>query len=702
MAETQGWLSKHQAGFRKGRSCEDQVVKLIQDISDGFQAKKRTVMALLDYSKAYDRTWRERLLSKLHDNGTPRQMTRWIAAFLRTRTAEVVINGTRSSRVRMKQGLPQGSVLSPLLFLIFINDVTKVIPADVESPLYADDAALYATHENLDIAEERLQVAVSAVEKWSIDNKLDLNVKKSCTFHFSTSTREAKWRPNIQLLGKRMNYGEGVKEKNPKFLGVTLDRTLSFRDHVTDVCTRVVSRCKMLYCLASRNWGWKKGNLRRIYMTMQRSILDYAAAGWQPWLSKTQFERLEVAQNTCLRAITGQYQNTDVKISRLEADFPSYRTHSNRLIATAFEKGMRLPTEHPRKAALQNPVAHRLQIRSSFREVGSELVGQTSLTEAAREPISLVFPDLSEEPVANWTIHTNEDIKDNIQEIGNRIDSIESDFVIYTDGSCTGGVKNGGAAAVITDGPFTSPNTIEIVEQKGNTHTCSYEEERRALNLGLDWLLNHPGSKQVTFCTDSLSLLQAMESRHPDTAEIRTKITRACEHADLLFVPGHRDIPGNELADKHAKNAAVMQGTRGELVPLRTARTVIRKEITDGPIKHHLAAKFYASVKQDLDDAQSKTRKKAVLLAQVRSGHHKELAYYDHIIDPTKSNVCRSCQSGEVDDTEHWFTRCEQTAAARQRIFGTTDIDMVELALSPARTIELAESTLVGRAAMQG
>ena len=135
---------------------------------------------------------------------------------------------------------------------------------------------------------------------------------------------------------------------------------------------------------------------------------------------------------------------------------------------------------------------------------------------------------------------------------------------------------------------------------------------------------------------------------------------------------------------------------------MRTARTVIRKEITDGPIKHHLAAKFYASVKQDVDDAQSKTRKKAVLLAQVRSGHHKELAYYDHIIDPTKSNVCRSCQSGEVDDTEHWFTRCEQTAAARQRIFGTTDIDMVELALFPARTIELAESTLVGRVAMQG
>ena len=122
-------------------------------------------MALLDYSIAYNRTWKERLLSKLHDYGTPRQVTKWIAAFLRTRTAEVVINGTKSRRVRMKQGLPQGSVLSPLLFILFINDITKDIPADVTSPLFADDASLYSTNESKEVAEERLKVAVSAVER---------------------------------------------------------------------------------------------------------------------------------------------------------------------------------------------------------------------------------------------------------------------------------------------------------------------------------------------------------------------------------------------------------------------------------------------------------------------------------------------------------------------------------------------------------
>jgi len=704
MAENQKWLNNEQAGFRKGRSCEDQIIKLIQNISDGFQSKpmKRTVMALLDYSKAYDRTWKERLLSKLHDYGTPRQMTRWIEAFLRTRTAEVVINGTRSKRVRMKQGLPQGSVLSPLLFILFINDITKDIPADVESPLFADDASLYATHEKLEVAEERLQVAVSAVERWSTDNKLDLNIKKSCTFFFSTNTHEANWRPNIQLFNQRMPFGDGPKEKNPKFLGVTLDRTLSFQDHVADVCRRAESRCKMTFCLASRSWGWKKRNLRRIYITMQRSILDYAAAGWQPWLTPSQFKHLETTQNTCLKAITGQYSNTSSELVRLEAGIPSYRTHSNRLIALAYEKGMRLPDHHPRKTALNNSVTHRSRVRSSFRERASALVEPLSFSSAPRAPTDIVLPLPVEEIADNWSIYTNQDIKNKIDDIGTRIESLNAELYIYTDGSCTGGVRDGGAAAVITDGPFANPNCIEVKEQKGSKHTCSYEEEKRALLLGIEWLRNHPGYSQVAFCTDSLSLLQAIDSHNPDTVEIRNSLPIVCDHAHLLFVPGHKDIPGNELADKHAKQATLLPGTQDDSVPLRTARTAIFKEICDQPTTHHLGSMFYTSVKQDRDDKECKSRRQAVLLAQLRSGHYKELSYYDNFIDPTKSAACKRCESGEIDDTEHWFTRCPQTAAARQRIFGSPDIDMVELALSPAKTIELAEKTLVGRAEMQG
>ena len=143
LAEENGWLAEQQAGFRKQRSCEDQVLRLVHHVSDAFQESKpqRTVMALFDYSKAYDRTWRELLILKLVKMGVPLQMVRWINAFLRTRTAEVMVNGVLSKRVRMKQGLPQGAVLSPLLFLLFINDLVDAIPEGVECSLFADDVA---------------------------------------------------------------------------------------------------------------------------------------------------------------------------------------------------------------------------------------------------------------------------------------------------------------------------------------------------------------------------------------------------------------------------------------------------------------------------------------------------------------------------------------------------------------------------------
>ena len=216
MAENRDWIVKQQAGFRKARSCEDQVTKLIQSISDGFQHKKpqRTVMALLDYSKAYDRTWRERLLLKLSKLGAPQQMIRWISAFLTTRTAEVNINNTLSKPVRMKQVLPQGSVLSPLLFLLYINDIGTDVPKEVEHLLFADDASLAATVNDINAANDKLQVAVSAVQQWRALNKLDLNLKKSCTFFFTTDPHQAKWRPDIKLFGEQIKFGDGPNENH--------------------------------------------------------------------------------------------------------------------------------------------------------------------------------------------------------------------------------------------------------------------------------------------------------------------------------------------------------------------------------------------------------------------------------------------------------------------------------------------------------
>ena len=129
-------------------------------------------------------------------------------------------------------------------------------------------------------------------------------------------------------------------------------------------------RCSILSSLAGKQWGWRKDSLRKVYLTTQRSVLDYATPAWRPWLSETQRNRLETAQNKALRLVTGQYASTPVEALRLEAGVTSYKTHSSQLTTLAAEKALRLPVDHPRRTTFQpnTGVGHRLKLRSSWRE----------------------------------------------------------------------------------------------------------------------------------------------------------------------------------------------------------------------------------------------------------------------------------------------------------------------------------------------
>ena len=120
LAETNNWFSDNQAGFRRGRSCEDQVIRMSQSVSDGFQKKtpERTVMALLGFSRAYDRVCRQDLLLSMLEKGVPRKFLRWIAGFLQNRQGRVLFANSLNRHRTIRQGVPQGFVLAPTRFSV--------------------------------------------------------------------------------------------------------------------------------------------------------------------------------------------------------------------------------------------------------------------------------------------------------------------------------------------------------------------------------------------------------------------------------------------------------------------------------------------------------------------------------------------------------------------------------------------------------
>ena len=158
------------------------------------------------------------------------------------------------------------------------------------------DACAGNNNINKEEAAALVESGLSAIHDWSQRMKLSLNPSKCETGFFSSNTQEAAWVPVVEVDGHRLRHN-----KNPVFLGVTFDRSLSFNGQLSKVCTKTVSGMRILSVLTNSRWGWNKAAVRAMYCALCRSVMDYSAAAWQPWLARTAMEKMERCQNKALR-----------------------------------------------------------------------------------------------------------------------------------------------------------------------------------------------------------------------------------------------------------------------------------------------------------------------------------------------------------------------------------------------------------------
>ena len=252
IAETNNLFSRFQAGFRKGRSCEDQITRIVQAIEDGFQQRpmQRSILTLLDFSKAYDTVSREKLLLHMLDTDIPSTFIRWIQSFFNDRRACVQFFNVFSSSQRFTQGLPLGSVLAPLLFLFYINNLASTLNDDAVIALFADDVSILTTARKKEDAEATAQSVVNSVLIGSQVWKLNLNADKSEVCPFSTWSNDITWQLTIFIGAQKIRVNV-----TPRLLGVILDRSLTFNAHLKKLTMSLSSSIRIIRTTVHTSWG---------------------------------------------------------------------------------------------------------------------------------------------------------------------------------------------------------------------------------------------------------------------------------------------------------------------------------------------------------------------------------------------------------------------------------------------------------------
>ena len=287
-------INDGQNGFRKGRSTIGTAAELTDDILLGINNKHFTIGAFIDLRKAFDTVSHEILGSKLSKFGFHKNIIAWLSNYLSNRKQRCKVNGITSDYLDITCGVPQGSILGPMLFLLYINDINTMLNR-CKTKLYADDTVVYATHINEQICHDWLCMDLKILMDWFNKNRLTINLDKTKLMLFATKNMQKKALfPQIELSGTKLQY---VRQFN--YLGVKLDSRLTFEMHANE-CLRLVSH-KIFLLTKIRKYIDKKQALT-IYKSKIMPYFDYGDIFLLGVQVKTR-DMLQKLQNRALRLV---------------------------------------------------------------------------------------------------------------------------------------------------------------------------------------------------------------------------------------------------------------------------------------------------------------------------------------------------------------------------------------------------------------
>ena len=655
--ERNNLINPSQSGFRKNRSTEDQVALLAQEVENAFQMKMKTLAVFVDLTKAFDKVWKEGLLLKLLRKDIGGNMYKWIESYLFQRTARVRLDGHRSHLVKIKEGVPQGGVISPTLFIIFIDDIVDKLSRNISRALHADDLAVWTSAESTPTARYLMQQAMDNISKWAKDWLVEINRTKTESTCFSLATSKEEW--TLKLDGADI-----PKQDTPTYLGVKLDTRMTWSPHLSDIEKKATKKLSIMKKLAGTKWGANGKILKQVYTSTVRPHLEYSSSAWTT-AAKTNTERLNKVQNASMRLITGGMRSTPIAAMEQATGLQPLEERREEKVIRQAEKMKRIPA-HPLNRRLQEPTKNRLK-RKSINHISKSLRNRFPEVLLPNQPFE-ELKDYEEWETCEHNIrfeipgirskeeHSKDALKALTLETLDQHYPAEKWAHIYTDGSAEDAVRNGGGGIHMR---FPNGTRISKAVPTGKlssnfrAEACALLEAIKTLNSSEQLPSN---TVILTDCKSMLQSVQGSRDQNQLMQSIRRELTSLSQKTNLVmqWIPAHCDIKGNEEADRLSKEGS-KASQEDHPIPYSEAKTLIRNC-------------FHSSWRARLgprgkDEMGHLTRKQQTIIFRLRTGHCRLLAHLNRIrISHTDECPCGT----EPQTPEHILQSCSIHDRLRQ------------------------------------
>lgn len=668
-------ITKDQFAYQPGISTETALFNLTHRISNTMDNKEVCLGAFLDIMGAFDNTLFESIQESLLKKGVKTLTVKWIKNMLKSRAVTMNL-GKEKITAKVKKGCPQGGVLSPLLWTLVVDDLIielNKIPG-VYAQGYADDIVILCSSDSrgvnknrskTEMAAEIMQKALKIVEIWTSNHNLEINPSKTNLIMFTKIREKMENFKKCKLYNQELEYSTSTK-----YLGVILDRRLSWNEHINKQIEKATNSLWISKKIVGKLWGLKPKLTKWIYTAMVRPIISYASIIW--WRKTEQAEtqrKLESLQRLANVNILGANSSTPSKAMELLVGIP------------------------PLHLFIQNEaMASTCRILTSSREDHKQLIDSKLIDKF--KPNSELMQALEQSDIIDreFDFDLPYETEFPTREEWKNLLCIDTEDKIhwYSDGSQT---KDGTGSGIYCN--KTNEEILIPLEKKNSV----FQAEVHAIQRCAKYIVQQEFvNKQIVICSDSMAAIKSINAYSTTSKvvkEAKTELKKLCNdnNVNIRWIPAHEGYEGNERADECAKLATSLKGHEPKITTIKTKkglciRRILEKEIIGTPmskIKHilkhdlfekasnnwHSTGKMAHSRKFIIDYNPKRTkellslnRKKTSLITDMLTGHGK-VKYMQKKRGFIDDDWCRYCEGSE-ETAEHLLCDCEALILERK------------------------------------